>query len=81
MPRVRRSGFPPGLFQHLMDRVRDRIIPASQIQLLANWLDSEPTVPPTAWFKRFPGMTVCGDGELVKTFLLPGQIPWGEEQQ
>jgi len=23
-------------------------------------------------------MTVCGDGELIKTFLLPGQIPQGK---
>jgi hypothetical protein len=31
------------------------------------------------WFKRFPGMTVCGEGELVKTFLLPHQAATGEE--
>jgi hypothetical protein len=24
-------------------------------------------------------MTVCGDGELIKTFLQPGQIATGEE--
>jgi len=23
-------------------------------------------------------MTVCGEGELIKTFLLPGQAPKGE---
>jgi len=27
----------------------------------------------------FPGMTVCGESEWVKTFLVPGQIPNGEE--
>jgi hypothetical protein len=31
------------------------------------------------WFKRFSGMTVCGEGELVKTFLRQGQAASGEE--
>lgn len=31
------------------------------------------------WFKQFPGMVVCGEGELVKTFLTSGQTPVGEE--
>jgi len=31
------------------------------------------------WFKRFPEMTVCGEGELVKTFLTANQIPTGTE--
>jgi hypothetical protein len=31
------------------------------------------------WFKKFPGMTVCGEGELIKTFLQPGQVATGEE--
>jgi hypothetical protein len=47
--------------------------------LLADWLDTYPEVPEEQWFRRFPGMTVCGEGELVKTFLLPGQVPVGKE--
>jgi len=43
------------------------------------WLDSKPEVPNGKWFKTFPAMIVCGEGELVKTFLVPGQIPIGEE--
>ena len=78
MPRVRRENVPPGLFQHLLDRVHSRRIPASQLELLAKWLDSEPEVPEVQWYKRFPGMTVCGEGELFKTFLLPGQTPKGQ---
>ena len=35
-------------------------------------------VPEGQWYKRFPGMTVCGEGELIKTFLLPGQAPRGQ---
>jgi hypothetical protein len=29
--------------------------------------------------QAIPGMTVCGEGELVKTFLNPGQVPVGQE--
>jgi len=47
--------------------------------LFSDWLDQEIDVPTGKWFKRFPGMTVCGEGELVKTFLLPDQLPTGTE--
>ena len=77
MPRVRRQNVPPALFQHLLDRIQSRRIPASQLELLAKWLDSEPEVPEDLWYKRFSGMTVCGEAELIKTFLLPGQAPKG----
>jgi hypothetical protein len=40
---------------------------------------ADPEVPIGKWFKKFPGMTVCGEGELVKTFLQPGQAATGEE--
>jgi hypothetical protein len=29
--------------------------------------------------RNFPGMTVCGEGELIKTFLQPGQVATGKE--
>ena len=79
MPKIRRQNLPPALFQHLLDRVRDRSISSDQLGLLADWLDRQPEVPADKWFKRFPGMTVCGEGELVKTFLTPGQTPIGSE--
>lgn len=77
MPKVRRQDIPPALFQHLLERIQNRKISANQLQLLARWLDGEPEVPEGPWFKRFPGMTVCGEGELIKTFLLPGHHPTG----
>ena len=77
MPKVRRANVPAALFQHLLERVQGRKIPAVQLRLLAEWLDGEPEVPEGLWYKKFPGMTVCGEGELVKTFLLPGQAPRG----
>ena len=78
MPRVRRQNVPPALFQRLLDRVQSRKIPASQLELLAKWLDGEPDVPQRLWYKRFSGLTVCGEGELIKIFLLPGQAPKGQ---
>jgi len=81
MPRVRRQNLPPRLLDHLLDRIRSRNISADQLGLLAQWLDGQPEVPVGRWFKKFSGMTVCGEGELIKTFLQPGQLPDGEEIQ
>ena len=78
MPKIRRQNIPPALFQHLLDRIQSRKIGADQLVMLARWLDTEPEVPEGEWYKRFSGMTVCGEGELVKTFLLPGQHPKGK---
>lgn len=78
MPKVRRHSLPPALFQHLLDRIESRRIPATQLALLAAWLETEPDVPEGQWFKEFSGMTVCGEGELIKTLLLPGQAAKGE---
>ena len=73
MPRVRRQNLPPALFQHLLDRIQSRRIPATELELLARWLDTEPEVPEGQWYRRFSGMTVCGEGDLIRTLLLPGQ--------
>ena len=78
MPKVRRQNVPPALFQHLLDRIQGRKIPGRQLELLAKWLDTEPDVPEGAWYKRFSAMTVRGEGELIKTFLLPGQAVKGQ---
>ena len=79
MPKVRRQNLPSALLQHLLDRIQRREIPAAQLGLLASWLDQNPEAPTGKWFKRFPGMTVCGEGELVKTLLTIGQAPIGDE--
>ncbi|MBE7503536.1 MAG: hypothetical protein HS113_25255 [Verrucomicrobiales bacterium] len=79
MPRIRRQGVPPRLLDPRLDRVASRSVSADQLGLLADWLSTEVEVPSGKWFKRFPGMTVCGEGELIRTFLLPGQAPAGEE--
>ncbi len=79
VPKVHRKSLPPALPRHLLDRIQERNISANQPGLLAEWLDTGPEVPAGSWFRRFPGMVVCGEGELVKTFLNSDQAPWGEE--
>ena len=79
MPKIRRRKLPEPLLVHLLTRMRQRHISHEQIILLARWLDTEPEVPEGKWLKKISGMTVCGEGELVKTFLQPGQIATGEE--
>jgi hypothetical protein len=79
MPKIRRRNLPPALPDHLLDRVRSPDVSPEQLGELAQWLDTEPEVPAGRWFKRLSGMTVCGEGELVKTFLLPRQAASGAD--
>jgi hypothetical protein len=79
MPGVRRRDLPRALLNHLLDRIGERAISADQLEEFADWLDTEPEVPDGRWFRPFSGMCVCGEGELVKTFLIEGQVPTGTE--
>ena len=79
MPKIRRQNLPPALYAHLLDRVQQRNISAQQLRLLLRWMDAEPEVPTDRWFKRFPEMVVCGEGELIKTFLRSDQTATGTE--
>jgi hypothetical protein len=63
MPKIRRRNLPPALLNHLLDRIKRREISSDHLGTLADWLDTEPEVPDGKWFKRFSGMTVCGEGE------------------
>ena len=55
MPKIRRRNVPPAVLNHLLDRIRLREISADQLGALAEWLDTEPEVPVSSWFKRFRG--------------------------
>ncbi len=79
MPKIRRRSLPRALLAHLLDRVQARQVSVDQLERFADWCAGEPDVPEGAWFKRFSGFVVCGEGELVKTFLVPGQVPHGQE--
>ena len=78
MPKLLRP-LPRGIFAHLLQRADERDITAAQLTMLAGWVESDPEVPAGRWFKRFPGLIVCGEGQLVTTFLRIGQVPDGEE--
>ena len=78
MPEIRREDLPPPLFRHLVDRVHERKISSEQLEMLFDWLETEPEVPEGRWFKRFPEMTVCGQVELIKTFLRSDQAALGD---
>lgn len=79
MPQIRRHNLPRVLYAHLLDRIQQREISGQQLRLMLQWMDTQPEVPQGKWFKRFPEMVVCGEGELIKTFLAAGQVPVGEE--
>ena len=79
MPKIRRDKLPESLLRHLLTRMRERNISHEQIVLLARWLETEPEVPEGKWFKKFSDVTVCGEGELIKTFLQPNQAAVGTE--
>jgi hypothetical protein len=79
MPKVQRSGLPPKLLDHLLERVAQRAITWDDLQQLIIWLDGNPTVPDGPWFKRFPRFSICGKGPLVSTFLTSKQTAVGEE--
>jgi hypothetical protein len=79
VPKIRRQNLPRPLYAHLLDRVQQRNISAQQLRLMLRGMDTQPEVPNGRWFKRFPELTVCGEGELMETFLLPSQTPTGDE--
>ena len=79
MPKILNHDLPAGAMFYLIQRVGDRDISAAQLQMLSDWMNEGPEVPHGRWFKRFLGMTACGEGEMVKTFLLPHQAATGEE--
>lgn len=45
MPRIRWSGLPPALRDHLFDRLRERKITAEDLYLLKAWRESNPDAP------------------------------------
>ncbi len=54
--------FPPGVRQHLIDRMRDRLISISDLNQLREWIETNPDVPEGDWFKDFGSFKICGQG-------------------
>jgi hypothetical protein len=80
MPRIQPwDSLPPGIRNHLIDRMRDRGITVHDLNNLRRWIESCPEVPEGEWFKDFGSFKLCGEGSLPKTFLLAGQIARGTQ--
>ena len=79
MPKIKRENIPLQVFAHLVRRARERHLTRATMLQLETWLETNPEVPHGDWYKRFQEFTVCGEGELVKTFLTPGQYATGTE--
>jgi len=79
MPKLQRSNIPVELLDHLLDRMFRRGITEEELYQVLHWVEGNPTVPEDDWFKRFSGVTVCGRGPLIKTFLTPQQSATGTE--
>ena len=70
---------PPGIRQHLIQRMHDRKIGLEDLNLLREWIELRPSVPEGDWYKDFGSFKVCGHGKYPKTFLLPGQAATGQQ--
>jgi hypothetical protein len=80
MPKIKKPP-PQGVLDHLIQRYREGRITADDFLELKHWLESDPTVPPGRWYKRFKAFTLVGNGEMPSTFLTPGMAAEGEEVQ
>lgn len=74
--RERWDHLPEGVRQHLIDRMRDRAISVSDLNLLRLWVETR-QVPEGGWYKDFGSFKICGSGSYPKTFLLRGQAAKG----
>ena len=77
MPKIQWTALPPALRDHLLERVRQREIPAEDLYELRLWRETEPEAPEGPWYKDFGSFKLCGEGKFPKTFLLRGQAARG----
>jgi len=79
MPKIETwDNLPAAVRQHLVERMRDRLISIADLNRLRVWIESKPEVPEGDWFKDFGSFKTCGTGPYPKTFLLHGQAAKGE---
>ena len=79
MPKIRFSDLPPGIWQHLLDRVQQREISLTDLRRLQVWVKSEPYAPDGDWYKDFGSFKLCGSGEYPRTVLTRNMKPFGNE--
>lgn len=80
MPRLCSWGdLPLGVRSHLVARMRERSISIADLNLLRLWVELQPIVPESDWFKDFGSFKICGSGPSIKTFLLRAHVGKGVE--
>jgi hypothetical protein len=57
--------------------MRERAISVSDLNQLRLWVESNPEMPDSDWYKDFSSFKICGKGSYPKTFLLRGQTAKG----
>ena len=71
------SELPSTIRNHLVERMRDRLIGIEDLNRLRVWIESNPDVPDEDGYKDFGSFKLCGEGSYPKTFLLKGQAAQG----
>ena len=79
MPKIRFADLPRGVWQHLLERVREREIALADLARLQEWVKSGPNAPDGDWYKDFGSFRLCGSGEYPKTVLTKGMAALGQE--
>lgn len=80
MPKIHAwSRMPAAVRHHLVERMRDRNISLTDLNALRLWIETQPEVPNGPWYRDFGSFKICGESELPKTFLLPGQVAKGRK--
>ncbi len=79
MPEIQWVHLPEALRKHLILRAKERRIRMEDLFALEQWRLHNPDVPDGPWFKDFGSFKLCGEGRYPKTFLLRGQVAFGEE--
>jgi hypothetical protein len=77
LPKIRFSSLPRPVWEHLLARVAERQISIEDLRRLQEWVKTGPVAPDGEWYKGFGSFLLCGSGELPKTVLLPGMMPFG----
>jgi hypothetical protein len=79
MPKINWTRLSSASRQHLLERLRERGITASDIFALMEWINHSPMAPEGEWFKDFGTFKLCGRGDTPLTFLNADQTAYGEE--
>jgi len=78
LPRIRFSDLPRDVWQHLLERVKERQVLLADLIALQAWVKTGPEAPGRL-VQGFRFTSLCGTGELPKTVLAKGMKPFGDK--